>query len=168
MELFYLIIIVALIGFIISNRKKQGSAAEPDTSKELKIYPYAKKMLLTKTEYTFYKMLRSETDANHFIVCPKVRLEDFMQVTDKDNRTKYRGYIKSRHIDFLICDNSLNILCGIELDDKTHNTQKAQTTDNFKDNAFKAIGIPLHRVKTSSNYADEITKIINSFSKTEA
>ena len=65
-------------------------------------------------------------------MCPKVRLEDFIYVTNKQELYKYRGYIKSRHIDFLICDNDLHIKFAIELDDKTHNTEKAKSTDEFK------------------------------------
>ncbi|MDE7211838.1 MAG: DUF2726 domain-containing protein, partial [Lachnospiraceae bacterium] len=33
---------------------------------------------------------------------------------------KYRGYIKSRHVDFLICDSALHILAALELNDPSH------------------------------------------------
>lgn len=59
---------------------------------------------------------------------------------------KYRGYIKSRHIDFIICDKNLHILFGLELDDKTHSYNKAKKADNFKDELFKIIQIPLERL----------------------
>lgn len=161
MELYYLLFTLVLISTIISILKKQSAT----TYKEPKIYPYAKKMLLTKTEYAFYKALRSETDEKQFLICPKVRLEDFIYVTDKDNRAKYRGYIKSRHVDFLICDNDLNILCGIELDDKSHNTRNAQAIDKFKNNIFEVIDIPLYRIRTVDNYTSEIRKLMTNLSK---
>lgn len=80
------------------------------------ILPYEKKMLLTKTEYGFWKCLKQKCDEKGFIICPKVRMEDFLSVTVKDKRQlmKYRGYIKSRHIDFMICDSALHI-CSCEI-----------------------------------------------------
>lgn len=123
-------------------------------------YPYISRYLLTKTEYQFYKKLRNYTDCRQILVCPKVRLEDFIETVDRQNRLKYRGYIKSRHVDFLLCDNDLHILCGLELDDSSHNRQKAQKTDNFKDNLFKAINIPLYRIKVENDYDREIIAIM--------
>lgn len=156
MQTFILAIIIIIFIIIIKKLNKANNT----TSDVPRIYPYTKRFLLTKTEYAFYNILRNATEKNCLIICPKVRLEDFILVTDNDNRAKYRGYIKSRHVDFLICDNALNILCGIELDDKSHNTKKAQKIDEFKDNLFEAIGIPLYRVKTSSIYIDEINEIL--------
>lgn len=126
-------------------------------------YPYKKKFLLTKAEHTFHKILQEECDRKHLRICPKVRMEDFLEVTDKKNYMKYRGYVKSRHIDFLICDQDMHILCGIELDDSSHNTDAAQKTDNFKNNVFKAIDIPLFRIKVSSvsSYRTEILNIMD-------
>lgn len=91
-------------------------------------------MLLTKTEYGFWKCLKQKCDEKGFIICPKVRMEDFLSVTVKDKKQlmKYRGYIKSRHIDFMICDSALHILAGLELDDRSHNSANAQKTDLFK------------------------------------
>ena len=112
------------------------------------ILPYEKKMLLTKTEYGFWKCLKQKCDEKGFIICPKVRMEDFLSVTVKDEKQlmKYRGYIKSRHIDFMICDSTLHILAGLELDDRSHNSANAQKTDLFKNQVFTVIGLPLSRV----------------------
>ncbi len=112
------------------------------------ILPYEKKMLLTKTEYGFWKCLKQKCDEKGFIICPKVRMEDFLSVTVKDKKQlmKYRGYIKSRHIDFMICDSALHILAGLELDDRSHNSANAQKTDLFKNQVFTVIGLPLFRV----------------------
>lgn len=120
-------------------------------------YPYRKTNLLTKTEYGFYKTLKEECDKRNFLICPKVRMEDFLEVTCKDEQLKYRGHIKSRHIDFIICDQDLRILCGIELDDPSHYTQKAQKADTFKNDVFKEIGLPLYRIKTGhGSYKEQL------------
>lgn len=128
-------------------------------------FPYKAKYLLTKTEYGFFKQLQIICDAKNLLICPKVRLEDFIQVTDKQNFMKYRGYIKSRHIDFIICDKNLHILFGLELDDKTQNSNKSKKTDNFKNELFKTIQITLERVNAESIYKDEITSILKKYMK---
>lgn len=129
----------------------------PEENQTIDKYPYRKTNLLTKTEYGFYKVLKEECDKRNFLICPKVRMEDFLDVTCKDEQLKYRGYIKSRHIDFMICDQDLRILCGIELDDPSHYTQKAQKTDTFKNDVFKEIGLPLYRIKTGhGSYKEQL------------
>ena len=125
-------------------------------------YPYRFKNLLTNTEYTFYKVLKNSCDANNLLICPKVRLEDFVEVTDYQEKYKFRAYIRSRHIDFIICDSSLRVLAGVELDDSSHNSQKAKENDMFKDNVFRVIGIPLFRAKTGNrNYQQQVDYIMN-------
>lgn len=128
-------------------------------SQKVRYYPYRRKYLLTKTEYRFYKELRGVCDKKNIIICPKVRLEDFIDVTCAEERAKYRGYIKSRHVDFILCDNDLNILAAIELDDYSHNSESAIRIDEFKDNLFKQIGIPLNRIKVTSDYKQQIKNI---------
>ncbi len=161
MDMILYLVIAALIVYIIYTQfftqKTDDSPAEPKTS--VQVYPYERKNLLSKTEYAFFKVLSDFCAKNDLLFCPKVRMEDFLSVTDKQNYTKYRGYIKSRHIDFLICDRSLHVLCGIELDDKSHDTAKAQKTDNFKNKVFEQIGLPLFRIRTTSNYQTELEKI---------
>lgn len=150
-----LIIICAIAGKIIAvlgakkNTPVQNVGQQPGPiGNGSDILPYEKKMLLTKTEYGFWKCLKQKCDEKGFIICPKVRMEDFLSVTVKDKKQlmKYRGYIKSRHIDFMICDSALHILAGLELDDRSHNSANAQKTDLFKNQVFTVIGLPLFRV----------------------
>lgn len=137
-------------------------AQEPPKQESQKKYPYEKKWLLTKAEYAFYKILKKKCDQRNIIICPKVRMEDFLNVTDKKNISKYRGYIKSRHIDFMLCNKNLYLLAGLELDDSSHDHPKARIIDEFKNNVFQAIQIPLFRVKTTDgNYELKIEEILN-------
>lgn len=160
MNIIFLILIAVLL-LLICIRKSKNSIEETKT--EEAIYPYSKKHLLTKAEYAFYQVLKPECDKNHLLICPKVRMEDFISVTDKSNYLKYRGYIKSRHIDFIICDAKLQIIGAIELDDNSHLQEKAKKIDEFKDNVCKTISLPLFRVKMSDGaYKEQITSIIKS------
>lgn len=162
-KLLLLIFIMVLLAFIpvlkdyLNAERKIETLTQKLETKTKSKYPYKKTNLLTKTEYSFYKILKEECDKRNFLICPKVRMEDFLEVTCKDEQLKYRGYIKSRHIDFMICDQDLRILCGIELDDPSHYTQKAQKADTFKNDVFKEIGLPLYRIKTGhGSYKEQL------------
>lgn len=146
---------------ITKTTQTQEENQEPNTN-NTNNYPYKKKNLFTKSEYVFFKKLNNATKSKNIIIFTKIRLEDFIETTTFDNRQKYRGYIKSRHVDFILCDaNSLQILAAIELDDPSHHTTKAQKTDKFKNELFEAIGIRLLRIKTGTDFQCEINKIID-------
>ena len=75
-------------------------------------------------------------------------------------RLRYRGYVKSRHIDFLLCDSRLNILAGLELDDKSHDRGNVKKVDTLKDDVFGAIGVPLYRIKVRGGYESQIDNVL--------
>lgn len=128
--------------------------------KEPKALPYKQKALLTPTEFYFYRYLRAICEHFYMRVCPKVRMEDFIEVTTRKEKMKYRGYIKSRHVDYLITDRDFKIICAIELDDPSHNTKEAQKTDEMKNEIYKTIGLPLYRVRTSEDYKERVKEIM--------
>lgn len=176
MEILFIVISVAFISIIIykwleqrdeeeyihSNSCTTNSDNKPtqpniETEKNQNNYlPYAKGRLLTKTEHAFFITLVREALKRRLLVCPKVRLEDIIFVTDKKNRNKYRGYIKSRHVDFVLLNASCETVAAIELDDPSHNTAKAAKTDQFKNELFLKVGIPLIRIYAGTDYIKEI------------
>ena len=171
--LIFAITILLLIVFTLfyqnqKKKKRKKISNQKKTKKQEKSYfdysymPYQRNNLLTKTEYRFYLVLKKKCDEQNLLICPKVRLEDFILVPLEDfyEKQKYRGHIKSRHVDFLITDNRLHILAGIELDDPTHDTEQAKIIDEFKDNLFATIDIPLFRIKTNTQYAKHIDFIL--------
>lgn len=162
-------IIVSIIAYRIANHGAHPddfSSPNKKSITQLTEYPYEKKMLLTKTEYAFYNILKRKCDENNLLICPKVRMEDFLNVTDRKNILKYRGYIKSRHIDFMICDDKLRLLAGLELDDSSHQNKDAADVDEFKNKVFETIQLPLFRVKTSQGaYEAQLDSIIHKVNK---
>lgn len=128
-----------------------------------KYNPYQRAEILTPTEYQFWEKLYYKCSISNLIVCPKVRMEDIINV-DKNHKDReiLRNKIKSRHIDFILCDSHLRVLAGLELDDKSHQSLKAQKADNFKDEVFNSLDIPLYRIKVEpSKYTEEITRVIS-------
>ena len=159
-----ILIIASLIYLIYINKKtaEQHCSEEPittplkRTNEENNYMPYAKGSLLTKTEHTFFVALVRESLKRRLLVCPKVRLEDIIFVTDWQNRFKYRGYIKSRHVDFVLINPKGETACAIELDDPSHYSAKAAQADEFKNKLFYTVKIPLIRIFVGSDYIKEI------------
>lgn len=163
-----ILLIVLLCVMFLSmkhNRKENLKDKVNNVAEEYKINGvYKKKNLLTKAEYSFWKILYIACEERKFIICPKVRMEDFLSVvkTEKKEIMRYRGYIKSRHIDFIICDNALHILAGIELDDNSHKRDDVKKVDDLKNQIFKDINVPLYRISMSEGkYQEQVAKIFS-------
>lgn len=147
-----------LLMFRLHRNKKQKEAG---FSFDYSYMPYTRRNLLTKAEHHFYTTLIEECRDRSLLVCPKVRLEDLVYVTDKENRAKYRGYVKSRHVDFVLTDDSLCPVAAIELDDPSHDSYLAMQIDEFKNRLFETIGLPLFRIRTDENYEEALEEIFN-------
>lgn len=131
--------------------------------KRIKKNSYYAVPILTKNEYSFYMKLRSRIN-DDLLIFPKVRMEDLVNVNkgfDNSNRTRYRNYIKSRHLDFAIADKDLHILCAIELDDSSHFSKEAKVTDKLKNDILKDAQIPLLRGFNNQNDVNTISYSIN-------
>lgn len=119
--------------------------------------------ILTKNEYSFYMKLRSKINKD-LLVFPKVRMEDIVNVNknfDNSNKTKHRNYIKSRHLDFVIADKNMRVLCAVELDDSSHFSKEAKITDKLKNDILKDAQIPLLRGFNNQSDINTISYSIN-------
>ena len=85
MDTLLIIIIIVLAAYVIYTKffEKNIKGASKELQEESKIepkeeqhYPYERKNLLTKTEYTFFKVLKAFCEQNNLLFCPKVRMED--------------------------------------------------------------------------------------------
>lgn len=130
-----------------------------------KIYPYERTLLLTKKEWYFYKRLKSIADKYNLHILSKVRMEDVIRVKNGlsySETQSARGRIKSRHIDFIIAEPEyLKVLIAIELDDRSHQYRKAQEADMFKNEVFRAVGLPYIRTYGNDDIEALICQILN-------
>ena len=125
-------------------------------------FPYKATYVLSKGELVFYNTLKPVCDKYGYIVCPKVGLKDFIIVTKKRDYIKWFRKISQKHVDFLICDKKLRPVLAIELDDKSHELKKAKKNDEFKNELYKHINLPLIRVKAAQYYRyQDIDSIIS-------
>jgi hypothetical protein len=125
--------------------------------KESKPLPYQKKdYLLSIAERKFFDVLYPIAQEHGWYVFPKVRLEDFFMLPGgmfKNERWSWRGRIKSRHVDFLLCDKTnIRPIAAVELDDASHNLASRIIRDDFYEELFKDAGLPLVRFKVKAFY----------------
>ena len=157
MILIILIIAFLLIAGIILTILK-AKEANSNTQEEI---PVKRKRLLSEAELSFYHILKSIIPADREVNC-KCRLEDIMYVENCPRKESYRARIKSRHVDFIVYNPKNGYTdYAIELDDKSHETERQIKSDHLKDQVFQKINMPLIRIKAKKFYQpEEIKKII--------
>ena len=154
-----LAIITLIIAFILWRLEKWVSKkkADPDNIKITDTLPYRlKDNFLTPPEMRFYQALKPVAEGK-LLIFPKVGLKDFIFIIkDTKDYMKYFGQISQKHIDFLLCNpETLKPICGIELDDSSHNTQKAKERDALIEKVYKNADFPLVRFRTKQSYTHD-------------
>jgi very-short-patch-repair endonuclease len=156
-----LLSILMILGLLIAVGLGVFHALKLNVEQE-ELLPYrAKKYFFSRSEQEFLRSLNESIDRQEYTVFPKVRLADFIEVTATG--IEYQGAlnrIKSKHVDFVIW----NVLEGkiaivIELDGKSHQSEKMIARDAFVEKLYKQIGIKLIRVSVGTNFVNEIEKL---------
>ena len=123
-------------------QKWKAAQQEAQTSNEINYKEsYQAKRLLTQNEWQNYKTLRDAARIKNYVICPKVRLQDIIEPRKGANKYKTLFYkIQAKHVDFVICDQYMDIKAIIELDDNSHNNQSRMARDEFVDLILKSVG----------------------------
>lgn len=148
----YIVIIIILIGIITYLEKKIQTNNSTDEviikSNNYKEDYEKKEYLLTPTELKFYKLLKTITDELNYTLFTQIALYEIINCKNFKNFNK----IKSKSIDFVITEKNCKIKLCIELDDKTHNTNKRIERDTFINDMFKELDIKLLRIPVQNFY----------------
>lgn len=99
--------------------------------------------LLTNNEKKAYYAMKRYANERNLQVCPKIRLADLIEPKPNNNRTiwqKHFNMICSKHIDFALCDQDMNVKVIIELDDRSHERPDRQARDRFVNAVLKNSG----------------------------
>lgn len=144
--------IILIVIYIINLKERKNNIINNNNDKTNTSSKYiTKNYIMTPTELKFYKQLKKITDKLNTTIFSQVNLERIIQVND--NNKPDRNRIKSRSIDYTIVRNTdCKIICCIELDDKYHNSEKIKKLDEFKNQIFKEVNIPLYRIKVNNYY----------------
>ena len=133
---------------------EQISETDDISISENEILPFGKRDdFLSLSELSFYKVLKQAV-AERGVICPKVSLSDvlFVKQGSRSDRQVYFNKISRKHVDYIVCDEKMQILFGVELDDSTHNRADRVERDKFLEKAFDAAQIPLIRIKNKNFY----------------
>ena len=110
--------------------------------------------LCTSAEYKFYKILH-EAVGDRFLIFSKVRAADVLVPVKSKDRSRWRSAfnkVACKHFDFVLCDEELQIIAAIELDDASHSKKERIERDRFLEWACKSANLPLVRIKTAKRY----------------
>jgi ssDNA-binding Zn-finger/Zn-ribbon topoisomerase 1 len=143
----------------------------PQSSNKIAVeeFPYAMRDdFLSASELSFYKILRLVMP-NEFVIFTKVALKDIFFVTENDRskQSTFMNKISKKHVDFIICNaETLKPVCGIELDDTSHERQDRVIRDTFVNQVFKSGKLPLIRYTNKRSYVlseveEKLQTIIN-------
>lgn len=140
----FLWLVILLIAKLRSSKKNaKGSCVD---------YSYYRlnSSILTKTELSFFKILRSAVPAE-FHITIKPRIADFISTKPYDHSSFNR--ISRKHVDFLICSShDLSPVLAIELDDSSHQAQKVKNRDRFIETLYAEVSLPILRIPVTRFY----------------
>lgn len=162
MEMFFGIIILSILpvlGLFVFIAKLLNSKRVTQTEQPL---PYrAKRYFFTRSEQEFLRCLNENIDRGRYLIFPKVRLADFVEVTAYGVESRsWFNRIRAKHVDYLVWDIEKNsIAFAIELDGSSHNSEKVIERDAFVERLYSTIGLKLERVRTGTIFVDEIKRI---------
>lgn len=105
--------------------------------------------LLAGKELALYKLLQDALLVEHYVILPRVRLADFINVSpEARNRVEYASRIKERSADILICDAS-NLTPAAVIIFETE-SKKQQLADQFTRKVCDAVGLPCLSLKSAT------------------
>ena len=112
-----------------------------------------KRFFFSRDENAFFRALTEATRDSSLLVFPNVRLNDLFKITSDGARAATLGRLRDKHVDFLLVDAAQDYrpVLAIELDGRSHNSERQQQRDAVKDVAFRSGGLTLIRL-TSRAY----------------
>lgn len=123
--------------------------------------------LLSRGEHDFYLTLKAAAGESA-IICPKVGLGDifYTNMGDYAKNLAAMNRIDRKHVDFLLCDPlTMRALIAIELDDKSHQRKDRKERDRLVNRVFKAVGLPLQRIRVRRTYdVDALSELLGTVS----
>jgi hypothetical protein len=115
---------------------------------------YKPRKLLTENEHEFFWRLTRALPET--FIFPQVAMSALIDPTATQGSKAFMssfGRISQKRVDYALYDSSFNLLCVVELDDKTHKADK----DEARDQLLKSAGIRTIRWNSNNRpHADEI------------
>jgi len=95
-----------------------------------------------------------EMVGRHYIICPKVALNDIFYIARPNENVHFFNKIFRKHVDFLLCEPpTLRPAIGVELV-KPVARNETRDADQFMQDLFLSAGLPLVHVRSSEHYSE--------------
>lgn len=122
MTFLFLGLMLIILGLLLRYLKAGEARTSPDSI-------YKKKALLTANEKEFFERLTQALPG--YRVFPQVAMGALIAVSVDEGRSvlKARSRFAQKIVDYVVCDERLNVLGLIELDDRTHVSTKDAARD---------------------------------------
>ncbi len=147
-----LIIVLVIVVWVTIGSLLRGKR-RPYFQLRQRAFPYRKRVsVLGRSEAAFFMEMQRQLPQG-FYLFPKVRIIDFLDVTDGRRYSIWKRHIWAKHVDFLICDLNFNPVVAIEINGKSHLAPDRIARDRFVNNAFQAAQMRLETVEVGSSFA---------------
>src|SRR5712664_4099962 len=143
-----ILLIFVLVVFLAILKRRDRSAAGP------RPWPFYVKCLLTQPEQVLYHRLVKSLP-NH-VVLAQVQMSQVLGVKKGFRFHEWNNRINRMSYDFVICDKASTVIAAIELDDKSHESDRRREADAKKTKATTDAGLRLVRWHVKS-LPDELT-----------
>ena len=151
-KLILLVVVVFVVFLVLAalKGKQRGGTGSID-------FPYLPaKALFSAAERSFLGVLDQAVGPQHRVF-GKVRVADLASVKPGLSNSARQGALNrvaSKHFDFVVCRASdLAVVCAVELNDKSHSSQRAKTRDDLILKVCQAINLPLLTVQAKQAYS---------------
>ncbi|MCW1888264.1 MAG: DUF2726 domain-containing protein [Candidatus Moranbacteria bacterium] len=154
--IFLVVLVIILLALkILSHRRREARAVD------FLMFQKRDRVMNTSEQKLFEELQR--VFGMEYIVLSKVRIEDFVETRNGDGKYGARGRIKSRHVDFLICDKITTApLLAIELDGGVHNKASVKERDSFVDELYHSISLPIQHIYVGENFGRVVAEVKSS------
>ena len=154
----YLFIVFALVILVVAVLVKHGNYSATDSEEGESEFNYkdylVKKSILTNNEKEFYsRLLKAKPD--HLHILTQIAMASILTTKSGLGRrltNSIRSRFNRKIIDFAVFDKDFNLLFVIELDDRTHNSER----DAERDNMLLAAGIKTVRFESKNKPSVEV------------
>lgn len=141
----------SFLGAVNESNKIKEEQLKEELSHKSPEYPYVAVEIMTDAEKQLYWFMKNNLlFIDRVSIFPKMRLGDLVQLDEricKDPKMYYK--VACKHVDYVIVDNeTLKVICIVELDDYTHDREEVKQRDQFLMYTLQAANLPLVRIKT--------------------
>jgi len=150
-------IVIAAVLFLAKSGRLKGNVAKaaPQAAQEIAVAYQPVDSLITAAEKNYLSVLETVVGSRARIYC-MVRVADVLKPNrslDAKQRHILMRKTTQKHFDFVLCDPvSLQPLCVIELNDRSHQRKDRRERDQFLQEACDSARLPLHFVPVEKHY----------------